>query len=890
MTVRNLDAIFAPKSVALIGASDRPHAVGAVIARNLLGGGFGGQILPVNAKHDRISGLRCYPDVASLPIAPDLAVICTPAASVPGLIAELGARGTKGAVVVSAGFRDTGLDAGRNLEREMLAAAQPHLLRIVGPNCIGTISTSIGLNASFASGKALPGHVAFVAQSGAIVGTVVDWACARGIGFSHLVSLGDMVDVDFGDMLDYLANDPDTHAIVLYIEGVTQARKFLSAARAAARLKPVIAIKAGRAPQAARAAASHTGALAGADAVYDAAFRRAGILRVRELDEIFDAVETLAKSPRIYGDRLAILTNGGGIGVLATDALIESGGRLAALDAETIERLNQVLPTTWSHANPVDIIGDADGNRYAAALKILQAAPDVDAILTLHCPTAIASGLESAQSVVAAIAPQAPPLLTSWLGSGEAEDARDLFASAGIASYDTPEKAVRGFMHLVHNRRAQDQLMEVPSAASGFEPNRERARAILRKAHTGWLNPIAAQELLACYGIAVARSAFAATPDDVFAGALAMGGPLALKIVSPDILHKSDAGGVVVDIPTPDAAKESAAAMIEKISGALPSARLEGFLIQKMVRRTSAVELIVGMATDATFGPYLLFGHGGVAVEQIADRALALPPLNANLAREMMSQTRVWRLLQDYRDHPSADIAAIAETLVRLSQLVCDLDRIVELDINPLLADTNGAIALDARIRIGERAKGLAIKPYPAELEDCGLGPDGRTLRPVRPEDAPAFERFFARLTPQDIRHRFFAPLRALPHKLLARFTQIDYDREMALALFDGEDIVGVSRLSADPDGVEAEFAVLVRSDLKGRGIGRLLLERLIAYARSRGIARITGQVLEDNVPMLSLCRELGFALASVCGVQGVVRADLELGPVRSATDSRGEG
>ncbi len=875
MTVRNLDAIFVPKSVALIGATGRPRAVGAVVAKNLLRAGFAGPIMPVNPKHNEICGVKCYPNVASLPATPDLAVICTPPNTVPGLIAELGVKGTKGAVVVTAGFRETGSDAGRALERKMLEAAQPHLMRIVGPNCIGTISTAVGLNASFAAGQASKGHVAFVAQSGAIVGTVLDWASTRGIGFSHLVSLGDMADVDFGDMLDYLANDPNTHAVVLYIEGITQARKFLSAARAAARLKPVIAIKAGHAAQAARAAASHTGALAGADDVYDAAFRRAGILRIGDLDEVFDAVETLAMRPKIAGDRLAILTNGGGIGVLATDALVGDGGRLGDLDPATIERLSHVLPPTWSHANPVDIIGDADGARYAAALKVLQTAPGVDAILALHCPTAIASGVEAAQSLIGAIAPNAPPLLTSWLGSGEAEDARCLFNSAGIATYETPEQAVRGFMHLLRYRRAQDQLMQVPAAASGFAPNRERAYAIVISAAPGWLGPLAVQELLECYGIAAARSAFAATPDEVLTVACAMGGPFALKIVSPDITHKSDAGGVVLDIPTPEAARESAIAMQDKIKAALPSAGLEGFLVQGMARKPGAIELIVGMATDATFGPNLLFGHGGVAVEQIADRALALPPLNIDLAREMISRTRVSRLLQGYRDHPAADLSTLAETLVRLSQLVCDLDEIVELDINPLLADANGVIALDARIRIGERANGVAIRPYPAELEEHNVGFGGWLLRPVRPEDAPAFERFFARLTPEDIRHRFFSPLRALPHKLLARLTQIDYDREMALVLFDGEEIVGVSRLSADPDGTKAEFAVLVRSDLKGAGLGRMLLERLITYARRKGIGRIFGDVLEDNVMMLALCKELNFTLTFTA--QGIVRADLKL-------------
>jgi acetyltransferase len=879
MSVRNLDAIFAAKSVALIGATNRPRAVGAVIAQNLLTGGFRGEILPVNPKHGWVSGVRCYPDIASLPHVPDLAVICTPPATVPGLIAELGARGTRGAVVVTAGFRDAGNEAGRHLEQEMLDAALPHLLRIVGPNCIGVVATAAGMNASFAQGRPLAGHVAFVAQSGAIVSTVLDWASARGIGFSHLVSLGDMADVDFGDVLDYLANDADTHAIILYIEGLTHARKFLSAARAAARLKPVVAIKAGRAPQGARAAASHTGALAGIDGVYDAAFRRAGILRVHDLDEVFDAVETLAIRPKVAGDRLAILTNGGGIGVLATDALIEGGGRLAELDAATIARLNAVLPPTWAHGNPVDIIGDADGARYASALEALQVAPDIDAILALHCPTAVASGLEAAQSLVAAMAPDAPPILTSWLGSGEADDARRLFASSGIATYDTPEKAVRGFMHLVRYRRAQAQLMEVPSADSTFEPDRRRAQALLSDTRPGWLEPLRVQELFACYGIPIVRSVSAATPKDAAAKAEEIGGPVALKIISPDISHKSDVGGVALGLTLPQSVREAATAMLMRVHEAMPAARLQGFLVQQMVRAPDAQELILGMATDATFGPFLLFGQGGVAVERIADRALALPPLNLALACELMAQTRVWKLLQGYRDRAPANVERIAEILVRLSQLVCDCEDIVELDINPLLADSNVTIALDARVKIGKRSGSLAIVPYPSGLmrTETVDGMGALLLRPVRPEDAPAFERFFRRLSPRDIRHRFFSPLHELPGGMLSRLTQIDYDREMALVLFDKDEIVGVSRLAADPDLVKAEFAVLVRSDLKGRGLGRLLLERLIDYARRRGLSTLVGEVLEDNTVMLALCRALGFRVEPIAAGHGAMRATLAL-------------
>ena len=884
MTVRNLEAIFRPKSVALIGASKRAHSVGAVIAENLLAAGFDGPIMPVNPKYTSVAGVLCYPDAASLPVAPDLAVICTPPTSVPGLIAELGQRGTKGAIVVTAGFRESGNAAGREQEQRMLDAAKPHLMRIVGPNCVGVLSAPANLNASFACGAPKKGHVAFVAQSGAMVTTVLDWAGARGLGFSHLVSLGDMADVDFGDMLDYLASDPETDAVLLYIEAITHARKFLSAARAAARLKPVIAIKAGMHSEAARAVASHTGALAGMDAVYEAAFQRAGILRAYDLDEIFDAVETLAMRPKVMGDRLAILTNGGGVGILATDALLAAGGRLAEISPETLAKLNAVLPPTWSHGNPIDIIGDANGARYGKALEAVFEAPDIDAVLVLHCPTAIASGVEAAQAVIEAAKGKERALLTNWLGSGEADEARRLFAAAHLPSYDTPEKAVRGFMHLVRYRRGQNLLMEVPPSISGdFAPDEARARRAIAGT-TGWLDPLAVQELFASYQIPLVRAARVTTPEDAAAKAKEFGGAVALKIFSPDITHKSDVGGVALDLSGAETVLSAARAMQVRVSKAAPKARLQGFVVQEMIRRPGAYELILGMAVDATFGPFMLFGQGGVAVEQIADRALALPSLNLNLAHDMMSRTRVWRQLEGFRDRPPAALDKIAAVLVQLSQLICDLDEVVELDINPLLADQEGVIALDARVRIapasGARGQRLSIRPYPKELErqEIIAGVGEFFFRPVRPEDAPAFTRLFARLAPEDVRMRFFSPHRSLPGALLARLTQIDYDREMAFVLFDkAADIVAIARIAADPDNVKAEFAVLVRSDLKGRGIGRFMMERLIGYARGRGIGTLLGDVMEDNVVMLALCRDLGCTLTPVTGPEGTVRATLAL-------------
>jgi acetyltransferase len=883
MTIRNLDALLDPKSVALIGASARPHSVGAVTADNLRGAGFRGAIMLVNPKHRTIGEAPCYPDVAALPQTPDLAVICTPPASVPGLIAELGRRGTRGAIVISAGFGEGGNAGGQSLQQAMLDAAGPHLLRVIGPNCLGAISTASRLNASFAQAMPKQGRIAFVAQSGAMVTTVLDWAGRRGIGFSHLVSLGDMADVDFGDMLDYLALDESTSAILLYIEAVTQARKFMSAARAASRLKPVIAIKAGRQAAAAKAAASHTGALAGIDAVYDAAFARAGILRVYSLAELFDAVETLALAPDIRGERLAILTNGGGLGVLALDALVAEGGTPAVLSEATKAALSKVLPPTWSKGNPVDIIGDADGQRYAAAIKALAADPGLDAILAINCPTAVASSIDAAAAVASAGAKKRVPLIASWAGSATAEQSRAIFNCARIPAYDTPEEAVRGFMQVVRHRRAQQNLMETPPAApDGLAADTARARAIIAKAAEDgphWLDPFAIQDLFACYGIPFVRSAKAATPHDAAAAAAGLTAPFALKILSPDITHKSDAGGVSLDLADPPAVEAAAVRMLEQIGQRRPDAAIAGFVVQEMVRRPNAVELILGSAVDRSFGPFLLFGQGGTAAELIDDKALALPPLNMKLAREMMERTRIHKQLLGYRDRPAIARDAVEAALLRLSQLICDLPEIAELDINPLLADPSGVIALDARIRIEpESGDRLAIRPYPAELERSEtIGGANFRLRPVKPEDASLFERFFARLAPEDVRLRFFSALHALPPQLLARFTQIDYSREMAFVMIDADGaLAAVARLVADPDLAKAEFAVLVRSDLKRQGIARRLMERLGAYARERGIGLLFGQILADNHAMLSLCRSLGCKLDT--GSSGTVRASLAIG------------
>jgi acetyltransferase len=891
VSVRNLDSLFAPRSIAVIGASNREHSVGAVVTRNLLHGGFQGPVMPVNPRHEAVAGVLAYPDVASLPIVPDLAVIATPPQPIPGIVEELGKRGTPGVIVLTAGLNAIVQSDGRSLEQAMLEAAGRYCVRILGPNCVGLLVPGIGLNASFAHVDAAPGHVAFVSQSGAFCTAVLDWARSRGIGFSHFISLGNSVDVDVGDVLDYLSSDPSTRSILLYLEGLNAARKFMSAGRAASRNKPVIVIKAGRAPEGARAAASHTGAMAAHDDVFDAAFRRAGMLRVDRIDELFDAAETLARAQTLGGDRLLIVGNGGGPGVMATDALIAGGGRLAELSSELHARLATVLPATWSRANPIDLVGDATGSRYLAALREILSACECDAILVLHAPTAIASGREAARAVADVLAEVAAPipLFTSWLGGEGAEGARQILRRAGVPTYDTPEDAVRAFLHMVTYQRSQELLRETPPALLENDPaDTAGARVVIAQALDSgreWLTEPDAKHVLEAYGVPTVPTTIARDAEEAAQLATRLGFPIALKILSPDITHKSDIGGVALDLESEAAVRGAAQGMARRVGKEAPNARLEGFVVQPMARRPGAHELIVGATTDRLFGPVVLFGAGGTAVEVLADRSVALLPLNLNVARRLVAQTRISRLLAGYRNKPAADIDAIYRTLTRVSQLLVDLPEIRELDINPLLVDHRGVIALDARLRVGP-AQGrapLAIRPYPNDLEETLDLPTGERVvaRPIRPEDEPAHRAFFARLDADDVYFRFFNMVREMPHSELARYTQIDYDREMAFIAYLPEtpdETLGVVRAVADPDNECAEFAVIVRSDTKGHGLGRALLEKLVRYSRDRGLRELTGQVLSRNRLMLSLARELGFQLEGD-PVSEVVVARLALQP-----------
>jgi acetyltransferase len=866
LTIRHLDRLLSPTSVAVFGASNRAGSVGATVWRNMRAGGFAGPVYAVNPKHTFLDGVPVFARAAHLPAPPDLAVICTPPQTVAALVAELGALGTKAAIIVTAGLS-------AEEKQAALDAAQPHLMRLLGPNCIGILSPHIGLNASFAHTDALPGELAFVSQSGALVTAVLDWATSRGIGLSHLVSLGEHCDVDFGDLLDHLANDAHTRSILLYVESVQSPRKFMSAARAAARNKPVIVVKAGRAGNGVKAAASHTGALAGSDIVYDAAIRRAGMLRVDTLQDLFIAAETLARFRGNRSEALTIMTNGGGAGVMAADAAARAGIPLAEPSASLLQKLDAALPANWSHGNPIDIIGDAPVERYTATLSALLEDESAGAVLFLHAPTAIVRSDDIARACLPLLRKGTPRVMSAWLGDAAVAQARKSFEQAGVPDYPTPEEAVRAFGMLRTYRRNQEMLMEAPGASENPVPDLAAARACMSAALAEgreWLAEHEAKAVLAAYGIPVVPTrAVPLTAERIFAAAREVGYPVALKIVSPDITHKSDAGGVRLGLRDQASLDTAVSEMLRAVRAARPDARIEGFTVQPMARRPHAQEVIVGASIDSVFGPVILFGQGGTAVEVTADSAVALPPLNRGLARELVSRTRVSRLLAGYRDHPPARVEALHDVLIAVSQMLADLSNLAELDINPLWVNEDGALALDARIRVSPTpvagAARFAILPYPSEWARS-VDWNGRalTLRPIRPEDEGQHRRFLERLDPEDIRLRIFQTRKELPRSELARLTQIDYDREMAfIAEGIGEDgapeTLGVARTVSDPDRVEAEFAIIVRSDLKGAGLGRLLLDQLVAHARATGIGRLAGLVLRENKRMLKLAESLGF-------------------------------
>jgi acetyltransferase len=881
-----LRPLLAPDSVALVGATERTGALGEIVRRNLEAAGFRGSLFLVNPKHAAIGGTRAYARLTDLPQKPELAVIATPARTVPGILRDAVAAGVKAAVMLGSGFAEAGAE-GAALQKEMLDAARAGGVRLLGPNCLGVMRTDVGLNATFARGNARPGKLALVSQSGAICGAILDWAGPARVGFTSVVSLGGAADVDFGEVLDFLAADRATDAILLYIEGIRDARRFLSALRAASRVKPVIALKVGRYASGSRAASSHTGALVGSDAVADAALRRGGAVRVKTYTQLFAAARLLAAGRLPKGERLAVVTNGGGAGVIAADSAAENGVPLAQLAESSIRRLDQALPAQWSHGNPIDIIGDAPPERFAAATAAALDDPGVDAVLALYSPVAVTAPQAAAQAVVQAARASAKPVIAAWLGDINPNETREYLEREGIPNFYTPENAVEAFSFVCAYRRNQAQLMEVPPALEREETRPDIAAALairdaaLAEGRT-LLNEQEGKTLLAAFGLPVTRTILAATRESAVAAARAIGYPVVLKILSRDIAHKSDVGGVRLSLQTDDMVASAFDDMMRHVRVLRPQARIDGALVQPMLRFEHAREVLVGVATDPIFGPVVSFGAGGVAVEAVRDTAVALPPLNAPLARELLSRTRVHRLLGAYRNVPAADAKALGAVITGVSRMVCMLPWLKEMDLNPVLAYPGGAVVADARVVVDParleappRYGHMAIHPYPGELEEPIALRDGTRieLRPMRPEDAEREQAFFAALSEHSRYQRFMQHLASLTPRMLARFTQLDYDRELALVALHGGRFIAVGRYAANPDGRTAEFALTVLDAFQGKGLGQALLERLCRAAKAAGYRALYGQILHANHAMLELAAHLGFeAQAAEGGDVTVVR------------------
>ncbi len=872
MSVFNLNRLFAPESVAVIGASEKAGSVGAAVMQNLIAGGFRGDIYPVHPRYRSVYRRKACASIRKLDIRPDLAVIVTPISTVPEIIKDCVAAECGGAVIISAGGKETG-ETGAAIEARIKEAASGSSLRIVGPNCLGIMCAGSHLNASFAGPMPKSGNMAFISQSGAICTAILDFAKKEHMGFSHFVSLGSMLDADFGDVIDFLGNDPEVQSIVMYVENLTRHRNFMSAARAVSRVKPIIAFKAGRSTAGARAAASHTGAMAGEDDVYNAAFKRAGIVRVKTFEELFDCAEFIAKQPRPVGNGIAIVTNSGGPGVMATDALSDYGVEPVTLKPETLRQLNAVLPTCWSGANPVDILGDASAERYQKAVDILLQDNSINGLLIMFAPQSLTDPSMVAERLAGSLINRRIPVITAWMGGTEAEKGRQIFNRAGISTFDTPERAVRAFMDLYKYWQNNQMLQEVPpTLPKKLDFDRDTAGALVEKGlsrSSGLLTEIESKKLLSSYGIPVNYPEIASDAEHAVDLAQKIGFPVVLKIHSPEITHKTDVGGVILDIRDEAGVRAAFKKITEAAASARPDASVLGVSIQKMITRTD-YELIIGAKRDADFGPVLLFGMGGVFTEIICDRAVTLPPINRLLARRLMEETKISRVLKGYRNLPGIDINRLEEILIRLSQLVTDFADIFEIDINPLMADASEIIAADARVAVKpslvKAPLHLVISPYPNQYESqiAIEGEEPILIRPIRPEDAPLLEALFDTLSSKSIYFRFFSPMKKIPPQMLARFTQIDYDREVALVAVqsfqDAEKMLGVARIIPEYDGKNAEFAIIVGDRWHGKGIGAQLLKRCLALAWMRNIEQVSGLVMTDNVNMLALGRKLGFS------------------------------
>ena len=892
MGVENIDRMFQPKSVAVVGASEKPGSIGNALMKNLIKSEFSGNIYPVNPNHETIWKHHAYPSVQDIKASIDLVIISTPIVTAPQIIRGCVESEAGGVVLISAGGKETGA-SGKKLEASIKKEVKGSGLRVIGPNCLGIVCGKTALNASFAKQMPLRGKMAFVSQSGAICTSILDLSIKEQFGFSYFISLGSMLDVDFGDMIDYLGGDPDVSSIVMYVEGLNHFRNFMSAARAVARVKPIIALKSGRTRAGAKAAASHTGSMAGEDDVYDAAFRRAGIVRVKTFEELFDCAELLAKHPLPTGSGLAVITNAGGPGVMAADALSDYGIEPVTLLSETAQKLKTILPSYWNCGNPIDILGDASAERYKKVVEICLNAREINGLLIMLSPVAQIDPANIAESIIDVLGGKEFPVITSWIGGVDVEAGRNIFNKAGIPTFDTPERAIRAFMDLDLYVKNIELLQEIPSKfPKKLEFDNKKARELVdNKLEAGefTLTEIDSKALLAAYGIPVTPTIKTLSAKEAADKAEAIGFPVVMKINSTDISHKTDAGGIVLNIENRAQIIDSFANIICNAKQYNPEAKIEGVTIQPMIK-DGDYELILGSKNDHDFGPVILFGMGGTMTEVMKDTSIALPPLNRLLARRLMEQTKVYSLLKGFRNHPPADLLVIEEILIRLSQLVTDIAEIEELDINPLIVKQGEICAVDARVILKHSdipaPLHLVISPYPNQHEEAithaSLGK--LLIRPIKPDDAPLLENLFNTLSPQSVYYRFFGHQKHLPHSMLARFTQIDYDREIALvALKDTEDpemMLGVARVFTEMNRKNAEFAVLVGDPWQGKGIGAELLKRCLMIAKEHGIKKVWGMVLYENTEMLSLSKKIGFTIKENPEA-GVYELTLELGKAR---------
>jgi len=875
-----LDKIFNPRSVAIIGASDEEDTVGYALIKNFVEHGFEGKVYPVNIRKPEVLGLKAHQSVDQIPEPIDLAVIATPAKTVPEVVEQCGRAGIKGIIIISAGFKEVGAE-GKALEDKILEIKKKYGLRIIGPNCLGIIRPSVNLNATFISKMPKPGNIAFISQSGALGSAILDWAIHENIGFSNFVSVGSMIDVDFGDLIDYFGTDPKTRSILMYIEGITNARKFLSAARHFARTKPIIVVKAGKFSESAKAAASHTGSLTGEDNIYDAAFKRAGMVRVEEIADLFNAAEVLGMQPLPKGPNLAIITNAGGPGVMATDALIARGGKLAKLNSETMDYLDSVLPPYWSHGNPIDILGDAQADRYRAVVEACLNDENVDGILIIYTSQAVAEPVEIAQALAEVVKDrsyQNKTILTSFMGRGAVEDANSILSQNSTPTYSTPEQAVKTYLYMYHYKRNLELIYETPEELPvDASPPKRPITSIIRNAameNRELLNEAEAKKLLEYYEFPVVKTMVARTADEAFSCASQIGYPVVLKILSPQIIHKTDAGGVILDLKSETEVREAYETLIKNAKAYNPHAEIQGVTVQKMINKRG-YEVILGAKTDPLFGPVILFGMGGVGVELFKDFSLGLPPLNQTLARRMMEETKVYQLLKGYRNVPPANIKLLEEIIVRFSQLLIDFPQIKEIDINPLFINEKDACAIDARIAIDKECvfqkiephQHLVISPYPKKYETLWRMRDGRTvlLRPIKPEDEPLWLEMFQNFSEESIRYRFFQIIKDTPHEMRVRYCNIDYDREIAIIAELTEEerrrILGVVRVSIEPDGKTGEIAFIIADPWQGLGLGTKMVDYTIDICKDMGIKTLYAIMLPDNHRAINLTRKMGFAL-----------------------------